>query len=169
MKKICLLALGLIVSGATLRAQTTDAPKVIEYREIGAPLPELRVIDTKNKEYTAESFKNNNHFFLFMFNPTCGHCIDMAKLVSTNLSVFSQNHILFLAGAQMMSYLDFFYKETELEKYPAIKVGVDSAKAVDKMYSYNTLPQINIYDKDRKLVKIFYGDTPLDSLKKYVP
>ncbi|WP_118972550.1 TlpA family protein disulfide reductase [Taibaiella koreensis] len=165
MKKIFFAAAVLMTTGFFARGQEANA----QYRSKGAALPALKVIDTTGKIYTGEAFKGNNHFFVFLFNPTCGHCIEMAKLMGKNITTFKKNDVLFMAGAAMGPYMGSFYQASGIGSHPEIKVGVDSAGAVDKLYSYSTLPQINIYDKDRKLVKTFNGDTPLDSLKKYVP
>ncbi len=167
MKKI-LLSAGLVCSLAFVFAQQKEEPK-ISYKEVGSTLPSLRIIDTLRNEYTEQSFKNNNHFFLFLFNPTCGHCIQMAKEIGDHSEEFKNNHILFMAGPAMLPYMASFYQSTGIGNHPEIKVGVDSASAVDKLFNYHMLPQVNIYDKNRKLVKIFYGDVKLDSLKKYVP
>lgn len=140
-----------------------------KYQEIGGELPELKIVTGKYKTYTNKDFKSKNHFILVMFNPTCGHCIKMTKLISTNAGLFKDTKVAFMAPASMISYLNDFYTETQVFQHPEFVVGVDSAYAVDKLYTYGTLPQINIYDKNAKLVKTFKGDTPLDSLKHYLP
>lgn len=166
MKKI-FFAVALLVSFAA-QAQNQEEVK-LSYREIGSILPPMRVIDSAKQEYTENAFKDNNHFFMFLFNPTCGHCIQMAKLVGDHVEEFKKSDILFLAGPAMQPYMTSFYQASGIGKHPRIKVGVDSAGTVDRLYNYKTLPQINIYDKKRRLVKIFYGDTPLDSLRKFIP
>lgn len=166
MKKILSAAL-LLLSFAAQAQQKEEV--TMSYREITSILPPMRVIDTLNHEYTEKDFSNKNHFFMFLFNPTCGHCIQMGKLVGDHIKEFKKNKVLFLAGPAMMPYLGNFYQTSNLGKHPEVTVGIDSASTVDRLYNYKMLPQINIYDKNRKLVKIFYGDTPLDSLKKYIP
>jgi hypothetical protein len=47
-------------------------------------------------------------------------------------------------------------------------VGADSFKVTDRLFTYQGLPQINIYNKERKLIKIFQGDIFIDSLKAYI-
>jgi phenylacetate-CoA ligase len=37
-------------------------------------------------------------------------------------------------------------------------MGVDSSEMINKMYMYQSLPQLNIYNKERKLIKYFTGD-----------
>jgi hypothetical protein len=168
MKKIFLSAAVVAALCSIVFAQDKKGDPVLDnYKLVGAPLPEMRLFDTARKEYTEKSFDSNHNLFLFMFNPTCGHCINMAKLVGENYKVFKKNDIVFMAGPQMLSYLNSFYQATKIGNYPEIVVGVDSAFAVEKIYNYHTLPQLNIYNKERKLIKTFQGDIPLDSLKKY--
>lgn len=151
-----------LVTGAQNNTKNKDV-----YRENGAELPAMRVIDTAYQVYSEEKFRNGHYFFLFLFNPTCGHCIDMAKMVNDSIHYFQNNNILFLAGAQMMPYLESFYQATGLGKYPQITVGIDSAQTIELLYAYKTLPQINVYNENGRLENTFYGDTPLDSLKQY--
>lgn len=151
----------------TLSSQTEKDPVLDEYKTMGAGLPNLKIVDTLKNVYTEKDFEGKHNFFLFMFNPTCGHCIQMAKLMGDNHKAFKNIKIAFMAGPQMLPYLNSFYQATNIAKYPEIKVGVDSAYAIEKIYSYQMLPQLNIYDKDRKLIKIYYSDIPLDSLMKY--
>lgn len=172
MRKI-LLSIGIIasifsVAFAQQKKYTSNDPLLDSYKEKGAPLPALRiVVDTLKHEFTEKDFESKHNFFLFMFNPTCSHCINTAKLVEDNFDIFKNNRILFMAGPAMLPYLGSFYQSTGIEKFPAITVGVDSAFAIEKIYEYQMLPQLNIYDKNHKLITIFHGDIPLDSLKKY--
>lgn len=168
MKKIFLSACAAIALVSVVIAQDKKEEVKISYREVGSILPPMRVIDTLKHEYSASDFEDKKHFFLFLFNPTCGHCIKMAKLVNDNKEVFKDNRVLFLAGPAMMPYLPSFYQASGINEHSDIKVGIDSASTVDRLYLYKMLPQINIYDKNRRLVKVMYGDVALDSLKRYI-
>lgn len=169
MKKIFLSACAAIILVSVVVAQDKKEEVKLSYREVGSILPPMRVIDTLKHEYTETDFRNKNHFFVFLFNPTCGHCIKMAKLVSDHHEVFSKNNVLFLAGPAMMPYLASFYQASGVGNTPEIKVGIDSASTIDRLYNYQTLPQINVYDKNRRLIRVMQGDVSLDTLKHYIP
>src|SRR5690606_13280917 len=111
MKKIFAPLMVFLVAFACLHAQQAKSGAV-SYRDPGAVLPPLRVIDTFGNEYDGKAFPQGRPFFLVMFNPTCGHCIDMGKLVGDSIARFRNNPVLFLAGAQMMPYLNSFYNAT---------------------------------------------------------
>lgn len=139
------------------------------YRDIGAKMPPLRLVNfTTKRSYTNADFANDANLFLMEFNPTCGHCQDEALLIEKNLELFSKTKIVFLAAPNMGEMFDVFENVTKVSQYPKIHVGLDSSDFITKTFRYEGLPQISIYNKERKLIKVFNGDTPIDSLKKYI-
>lgn len=142
-----------------------------KYQKTGAVLPELKIVTGKLKTYTNKDIQSKHHLFLILFNPTCSHCIHLTKLICANAGLFKNTKVVFMAPGTMMPYLNGYYEETKINEHPELIVGVDSSFAVDKLYIYDnqTLPQINIYNHKGQLVKVFKGNTPLASLKKYLP
>lgn len=147
-------------------AQTTAVE--IDYKAIGAPLPELRVATPKGTVITEKNLDTSGNLFLMLFNPTCGHCEDVARMLEKNLSLFREGQILLVSGEAMMPYLEYFNATTKVYDYPKIQVGVDSSGLIKKTFIYNSLPQINIYDKNRRLLKILTSEVPIDSLRPYI-
>lgn len=143
-----------------------------DYKVIGAPMPPIKMtvyLGAQGKEIlTDKDVANDANLFIMMYNPTCGHCQEETLLLEKNIFLFKKSHILLLAAPAMDTYMDFFENTTKVSQYPSIKVGLDNSGFIDKTFNYTGLPQINIYDKDRKLVKMFNSDTPLDSLKPYI-
>jgi uncharacterized protein YqiB (DUF1249 family) len=165
-----------------------------EYSLVGAPMPRLKVLlyhDTAKRDaaeatpqrkhkkkkattigsqvyLTDKDVDNGANLFVMLFSPTCGHCQDMAVNIEANIASFKKSHLVLVANPMMRQYLYDFSELTRAYKYPSINIGIDSSGFVDKTFRYQMLPQINIYDKDRRLLKIYTGDTPFDSLKKYI-
>lgn len=162
MKKILAIAAAVLTIGIA-GAQQVRSP----YKTVGAALPSLRIVDRSMQPHTEAEINKKNHSFVVMFNPTCHHCIDVAKMFGTHKKDFRKNTIFFVAAADMMPYMDHFYKETGAAEFDNITIGVDSSSIITNLYKYGNLPQINIYDKNKKLVRIFSGETPLDSLLQY--
>ena len=73
-----------------------------------------------------------------------------------------------IANKYMQAYLLNFVRSINVEDYPAIIIGTDSINFIDKIFLYSALPQINIYDGNRKLIKTYTGEVVIDSLKKYI-
>lgn len=156
-----------------LQTATSADTAIINYKEIGAPMPPLKVTVYKGKDagkeiITDKDVANKANLFVMMFNPTCGHCQEETQLIEKNIFLFKESHIVLLAAPTMDSYMDFYDNTTKFTQYPSIKVGLDNSDFITKTFNYVGLPQINIYDKNRKLIKIFNSDTPLDSLKPYI-
>ncbi len=149
-------------------AAVQNTVSTTDYKAVGGPLPELRVVSPKGRVITGKDIDTSGNFFLMMFNPTCGHCEDVTRMLAKNLDQFREGQILLVAGDAMMPYMDYFNATTKVFDYPKIWLGVDSSKIIEKTFVYNSLPQVNIYNKNRKLVKIFTGEVPLDSLRPYI-
>ena len=102
-----------------------------------------------------------------MFNPNCSHCEDETLMLEKNSSVFNKSKIILLANPLMWEYLPNFTKTLNVFDYPVFIVGSDST-FINKVFSYASLPQINIYNKQRKLVVTLFGEVSINILKKYL-
>lgn len=139
-----------------------------DYKQMNAPLPQFGVINYQNKDITQDLF-NGSNLFVMVFNPTCDHCEDETLLLEKNIELFKNSKILMVAAPIMVSMLEYVEANVKFSKYPTFTVAVDSAKVLDKIFNYKGLPQINIYSgKDKRLLKTFNSDTPIDSLKEYI-
>ena len=142
--------------------------KKIFYNEIGAPLPELKIWRSDGVFLTDNDLKNDANLILMLFNPTCEHCEEMGRMLRDNIGLFKQSNLVLVAAPGMGSYLDYFINTTQTETTEKMQIGVDSSGLINQTFLYKSLPQINIYNKERKLEKIFFGIVPVDSLKGYI-
>lgn len=139
------------------------------YKEIGSPLPPFMIVDKNGNSYTEAEFKESGTLFLFMFNPTCGHCINMAKMLGAHEEEFGNSNIYFIAVPEVREQLDFFYEQTGADAFQHITIGIDSLDVIRKLYNFLTLPQLNIYSSsERKLIKVLSGDIELETLKSFI-
>ncbi len=157
------------------------------YKEIGAPMPAIRLVvppltvnestakkgkkvaTPQNQIVTEKELKNDANLLVMMFNPTCGHCEEQTDLFLQNISLFKKSKLVLMAGAQMIPYLEHFNRGRQIDKFPqTIIMGVDSSQFIEKTYLYEILPQINVYDAERKLIRSFTGIVPIDSIRSYI-
>ncbi len=174
---IIIFLLGIVVPGYAQKKskkkkkgateQTTDTVK-IDHKTIGSQIPDFRVYTRKEEILTNKDFKDKGNLFVMMFNPTCDHCQEQVFIFEKNIHLFDKSKVLLICGPELHSYLEFFNNVTKYSRYPSLNVGVDSSNFIQKVYMYEALPQINVYDKDRKLIKVFQGETPIDMLKSYI-
>jgi len=117
---------------------------------------------------TGKDLDNGANLFIMMFNPTCSHCEEMTLQMTNNIDAFKKTKVVLLATKPMAVYLPDYAQRRGIARYPAMYIGYDSLKFIDEMFLYQSLPQINIYDRNRKLLKIFTGEVPMDTLKKFI-
>ena len=161
----------LILLGGLLFSTSVQAQNENTYWEIGSSLYPLEIITTQNKtiQINKQDLASKHHFFLVMFSPACGHCEDMTKMILRNASLFKKSKVVFMTDPKMKADIPNFIKETGIDKYPQFIVGVDNNHAINKLYSYGTLPQINVYNNKGILVKTLKGDNPIEVFKSFLP
>lgn len=140
----------------------------ISYKEIGDPMPVMKLTTRKGKKLTEKDFNKKSNLLVMMFNPTCDHCQDQTITFEKNIDLFDKTDLVLIAAPQMIDYLEFYNNVTRYFEYPKMTVAVDSSGFIDKTFHYQALPQINVYDKNRKLIKIFTGNVEIEALKPYI-
>ena len=161
------------------------------YKLPGDPLPEIKVVtlpwvekfmeiaangkkEQKTREVipsktiTNKDIPADKQLIVMLFNPTCQHCEEQTELFEKNIGLFKNSQLLFVAAPMMGPYIVDYAKKYNLNEYPQIWMGLDSARQVEKTFLYYALPQINIYDKDKKLLRAFSGGAPIDTIRKYL-
>ncbi len=144
------------------------APDPTDYKAVGSPLPTFIVQDVQHKIYTNKDVQYNGNLLVMIFNPTCSHCEAMTDMLEKNIKLFSKSKVLMVATAGQEPYLKDFEERHHTADYPTMKVTFDSSKMTDRLFNYKMLPQINVYDRDRKLIKTLNGTLPIDSFKAYI-
>jgi len=143
----------------------TEAGK-IDYKAMGAPMPPLCYV-TKDGRVRQPEIKPQRKSIVMLFDPVCDHCQKQTQIFEENIEQFGKWNIVLQAMPDLYNFLPFFEKATHVSQYPQIQVGADSCGLMNKIYVYMPLPQVNIYDKDKRLIKTFTGVTPIDSFKAY--
>jgi hypothetical protein len=153
--------------------QKDEEPKVppamapYYYKSVGAPMPPLNVKTTEDKTLTSRDLRNKANLFLMIFNPLCDHCQLATQKIIGKIDALNKSHFVLIAAPDMKQYMPTFDSATHISKYPKLQVGYDSL-AIARLNTFMGLPQVNIYDRDRKLIKVLTSDFPIDSLVKYM-
>ena len=119
-------------------------------------------------QVTDKELNNGANLFVMMFNPTCLHCEDATFKIEDNIKLFKKSKIVLLTGEKSKMYIPDFAQRHRIVRYPAMYIGYDSSTFIDDVFLYQTLPQLNIYNAERKLIKVYCGDVPIDTLKKFI-
>lgn len=179
------------------KTKEKSAREDIDYKVAGAPMPPLAFMrysdstevqngkkkhkkhrkhteaneDSALRNYTLmtdKELRNGANLLVMMFNPTCSHCEEMTFTLEKNKNLFHQSKIVLLATPVMNIYVPDYAQRHHVDQLPFMYIGFDSSGFVDKTFLYQSLPQINIYGKDRTLIRTFTGDVPIDSLSRYI-
>lgn len=104
---------------------------------------------------------------LILFNTECDHCQREAKEISEKSQAFSNYEILFIA-ADSVHQIANFAKTYNLTDKSNIKFG--RAEYQDVFINFGSIPTpaIYVYNRERKFVKSFMGETPVEELIKYL-
>lgn len=160
-----IIAFSLLFSALVCHAQTFSAG---DFSVVGSPMPPLLLIKNDKKLVSDKQFKKDANLFVMLFSPICAHCEDETFMLEKNIGLFKKSKLVLVAGKLYREYFNNFILITHAKDYPMITMGVDSLDFFKKTMLYDALPQMNIYDHDRKLIKTFNGNIDIDSLKPYI-
>lgn len=144
-------------------------------RTDGMPLSakEIKQRDKQLKEnaamhyITSDDLHPKGNIFIMLFNPNCSHCQEETIKINQEINSFKKSKFVLVANPEMAAYIPDFITFARIAKQPKLPIVIDSSGFVDKVFLYQSLPQINIYNKEHKLIKTYTGDVSIDSLKQY--
>lgn len=159
-----------VPGSAALRPWPEETKVKFDYKQLNAPLPKFRIYNHENKEITTDVLETGGNLFVMMFNPTCEHCEDQTMLFKEHIALFQKSKILLVATPVQVANIGYFQSNTRFSDVKDVMtVSVDSARLIEKLYRYEEMPQINIYDaKTHRLIKTTNSFQPLDSLRQYI-
>lgn len=150
-------------------AAPAPLPDGTDYKQPGAPMPPVRLVTMEGKVYDNKALEGGGNLFLMFFNPSCDHCMEMTRQLQKNVFLFKKSKVVLVAGESMGKYVTPFLREMNMSQYSAtLPVTLDSSATIGKLFLYQSLPQINVYDHDRKLIRVFAGLSSVDSLRQYI-
>jgi len=149
-------------------ATISAADSNVDYKTIGAPMPPIYFAMNDGSKIRNKDLGKKKNTLIMLFNPTCEHCQYQTNEFEKNMGMLKDVNFLLIAAPGMKEYFPTFESFTHVSKYPSLRMGLDSCGYIEHVFTYTALPQINIYDKDNKLMKVFAGEVALDSLKQYL-
>jgi thiol-disulfide isomerase/thioredoxin len=104
---------------------------------------------------------------LILFNTECDHCQHEAREISERSEAFKNHELLFLASDSLHK-IENFAKTYGLTNKPNVNFGWAEYRDVFKNFGGVSTPAIYIFSRERKFVKSFFGQTPIEELIKYL-
>lgn len=135
---------------------------------VGASLPTFNAIDASQKMMFDTSLPAGKPVVLVLFNPSCGHCVESAIKVRENMANFKNCSFLYLTAINQLERIPGFIKDAGIEHEKNIIVAADNCDVTNKIFMYQGIPQIMVYNAQHKLQQIFYKEINMDSVAYYM-
>ncbi len=155
-----LLLLSIVFLWGCSQSKKEEAPK----QEINE-LPYLSYKTIAGDSSSTRALPGNS--IIILFNTDCDHCQREAQAISEKIEGFKNYELLFIA-ADSVHRIENFSRTYHLADKPNVKFG--SAEFQDVFINFGSIPtpSIYIYSHQRKLVKSFLGETPIEEIIKYL-
>ena len=134
----------------------------------GASMPALTWLSADEKIYADSNLRRHTPVILVLFNPSCGHCMEVAVTMKMRIQELFGVDIVFLTGGNLLAELPSFIQQTRLSGLPNVFVGTDYTDISKQLFEYNGIPQIMVYNKDHILLKTYYKQIDLDEIIRLV-
>jgi thioredoxin-related protein len=102
---------------------------------------------------------------LILFSPDCSHCQAFFKKFLPSMDSFKNIDFYLVTLYSKMSALKKFYDYSHLEQYKNVKLaGRDYEYFCSTFYGVRNVPDLMLYDKHKKLVKLFDRPDKVDDI-----
>ena len=157
MKRILFLILVTVLFSQCTKEE--KKPPVVQ-REINE-LPYLAFNNLDGTPTTTRDLPGGS--IIILFNTDCDHCQREAKAIQEKLPSFKESTLLFIAADPVES-IQKFANDYGLANQPNVRFG--KAESADVYMNFGSIPTpaIYVYSKERRFVKSFLGETPVDQI-----
>ena len=102
---------------------------------------------------------------IVFFSPDCGHCKRTTRRLTDSMAMFKDVRFYFITPVHTMQDIRSFYDEFHMKDHDNIKlVGRDYEFFFGSFYDIKYVPDVVIYDGQKKLIKLIQGETTAKKL-----
>lgn len=136
--------------------------------KVGAKLPAFQVITASEESMFDTDLDKKKPLVLVLFNPSCGHCVDVAKAFKDSIDKVKGATVLFVTAKNQLGEIAGFVETTGVKHLKHFYVSAENTELNKYLFEYNGMPQIMIYNKEKILQKTFYKYAEMDSISHYI-
>jgi hypothetical protein len=152
---------GLIHFGCgTPDKKTVEQPK----QEINE-LPYLSYTDLEKGPVSTRTLPGSS--IIILFNTDCDHCQHEAEEITAKSNFFKEYQLYFIASDSIHEIKNFGTKYG-LDKLPNVHFGRAEFNDVFMNFGSIPTPAIYIYSREKKFVKSFLGQTPVEEIIRFL-
>lgn len=134
----------------------------------GAALPRLTWLSADEKLFADSNLRTNTPILLVLFNPSCGHCMEVAVNIKARIQELAGAEIVFLTGSNLLTELPSFIQQTRMSGMPNVHIGIDYTDVSKQLFEYNGIPQIMVYNRSHVLLKTYYKQLNIDEVVRLI-
>jgi len=127
-------------------------------------LPEFDFTTPDRQSFDRGDIPNDIPVALIYFNTTCPHCNSEIADILTHSTLLDSIYFL-MVSRQKPELLSQFFHEKKLKGWNNIVVVADTRDLFPKIFGTAMVPTLLLYGKDRRLVKIFKGETSAKAIR----
>ncbi len=127
------------------------------------PMPSVSMLLADSSTYSTNQIKAGNYTVIMYFRTDCIHCQkETADILKAGASLNGVNIFLLTPKpfADLKRYASFY----KLSDYPNIRAATDRQLEFMKFYKPANVPFLVVFNRDKKLYRIYEGPVPVDSL-----
>ncbi|NHN27377.1 redoxin domain-containing protein [Flavobacterium jejuense] len=128
-------------------------------------IPKFTFYDLNDKPFSNENLAEGVSTIFIFFNTDCHFCVEESKLIFNNIEEFNNSQLIFVSDEDGESIMQFA-KENNLFGLKNMIFLKDKELKFGLMFDVNIKPSSIIYDKDKKLVEKFKGQTTIKKMLK---
>ncbi|MFC4262280.1 TlpA family protein disulfide reductase [Ferruginibacter yonginensis] len=157
-----LFFIAIICSASIVKAQTPAEPA---YKRITTIPPFKLMVAPDSTAFTKEALQKKKATIIMVFSPECDHCLHATEDMLAHFDAFKKVQIV-MSTPLAYSYVQKFYKDYQLAKYPNITVGVDVPYFLGTFFEVQSYPAIFLYDKKGQFKAAFNSDAKFEDIAK---
>jgi hypothetical protein len=153
MKKLILLGLAVLALSCRSGNQFT----------VFDPMPSVTMLLADSSTYSTNQIAAGKYTVIMYFRTDCIHCQkETADLLKAGAALDGVNILLLTPKpyADLKRYAAFY----KLAAFPYIKAGTDKQLEFMRFYKPANVPFLVVFNRDKKLYRIYDGPVPVDSL-----
>jgi hypothetical protein len=127
------------------------------------PMPSVSMLLADSSTYSTNQIAVGNYTVIMYFRTDCIHCQkETVDILNARAALNGVNIVLLTPKpyADLKKYVAFY----KLADYPNIRAATDRQLEFMRFYKPANVPYLVIFNRDKKLYRIYEGPVPVDSL-----
>lgn len=160
---LAFICFGLILPGlpGSYAVFAKDKPAQVAYQR----LPDMLLVRTDGTQRNAQDLEGK--VALVLFQPDCDHCQREAVQIREHLEAF-KDHTIYFVTSVPLAEIEQFASEYGLKDKENVFFAYTDLQNILTIFGAVPTPSLYLYSSQKRLVKTFNGETPIESILPYV-